>query len=232
MRAIENNIIRTLTEQGASLIRFVDITGLPPEQNRGLPHAICFGVALTPPYVQKVKETPDYVQEIVAQQQVEKDEFYLTEHKAGELADQIAAMLLSAGYQAYSQSDSHLIATGAWNEKNLETLLPHKTIAVLAGVGWIGKNNLLITPEYGPALCVGTVLTDAPLSLPASPIAESQCGTCRQCATICPTKALYGRAWKKHLPREDRVEVHKCTTCMKCLVHCRYTGKYLGSQVI
>lgn len=227
MSGIESKVTQVLTEQGASLIRFVDITGLPPEQNRGLPHAVFFGIALTPSYVRQVRETPDYVQTMIAQNRVEEDEFYLEELAAGNLADRVAGMLAEEGYRAYSLSDTNVIATNAWDSENLRTLLPQKTVAVLAGAGWIGKNNLLVTPAYGPAICIGTVLTDAPLAAVGPQLTESKCGTCRKCADICPEKVLYGRTWRKEVPREERINVHRCTTCMKCLVHCPYTRRYL-----
>lgn len=46
-----------------------------------------------------------------------------------------------------------------------------------AGLGWIGKQTLLITPEYGPRVMLATVLTDAPFKT-AKPITESRCGVC------------------------------------------------------
>lgn len=227
MRGIEEEIIRILTEEGAAFIRFTDITELPPEQNRNLPRAVSFGITLTPSYVQKVKETPDYVQTIIAQNQIEEDEFHLKELRAGELADRIAELLVLEGYQAYSLSDNNVIATHAWDAENLRTLLPQKTVAVLAGAGWLGKNNLLITPAYGPALTLGTVLTDAPLHIAGTQPMESKCGACRICTDICPAGAIYGKAWERHIPREERIDVHRCITCLKCLVHCSYTRKYL-----
>lgn len=227
MREIEEEIIRILTEEGAGFIHFTDITELPWEQNKGLPRALSFGIPLTPSYVQKVKEIPDYVQTIIAQNQTGEDEFSLKEFKAGELADRIAGMLVSEGHRAYSLSDNNVIATLAWDAENLRTLLPQKTVAVIAGAGWIGKNNLLITPAYGPALTLGTVLTDAPLTTVCTQPMECRCGTCRRCADICPTGAIYGKTWEKHIPREERIDVHRCTTCLKCLVHCPYTQKYL-----
>lgn len=227
MKEIEEEIIRILTEEEVGFIRFTDITELPSEQNRGLPRAVSFGIPLTQAYVQKVKETPDYVETIIAQNQVGEDEFSLKELKAGGLADRIAELLTSEGYRAYSLSDNNVIATHAWDADNLRTLLPQKTVAVLAGAGWIGKNNLLITPAYGPAFTLGTVLTDAPLATVDTQPMECRCGACRICTDICPTGAIYGKAWEKYIPREERIDVHRCTTCLKCLVHCPYTGKYL-----
>lgn len=227
MIKIEDEIISVLTGEGASLVRFIDVTALSMEQNRGLPAAIFFGIALTPSYLYKVMETADYVQTMIAQNQVDDDELYLKELKAGKLADQIAGLLVSKGFQAYSQSDDNLIATNAWDYNDSKSPLPHKTLAVLAGVGWIGRNNLLVTPEYGSALCIGTVLTDAPLHVLQPGILENRCGGCKTCVGVCYTNALLGSCWQKNISRKDIIDIHKCTTCMQCLLHCPYTQKYL-----
>ena len=228
MMQLENTITTALTAHGASLIRFIDVRDLPMKQNRSLPNAIFFGIPLTRPYMRKVLETPDYVETIIAQNKIESDEFHLTEMKAGEVADQITALLVSKGYQAYSQSDTNLIATNAWDAERSETPLPHKTIAVLAGVGWIGKSNLLVTPEYGSGLCMSTVLTDAPLQVTHPLTSQSKCGACRKCVNVCPTNALRGTTWEKGCSREDIVDIHKCTTCLKCMMHCPYTRKFIN----
>lgn len=227
MITIEDKITALLTGQGASLIRFIHVTDLSMKQNRGLPHAIFFCLPLTPSYLHKVMETPDYVQTIIAQNQIDSDEFHLQELKAGKLADQIADLLVADGYQAYSQSDDRLIATGNWDAESSKSTLPHKTIAVLAGAGWIGRNNLLVTPEYGSALCIGTVLTDAPLPVIRPQITENKCGACKKCVHVCQTQALIGNTWKTGISRESIIDIHKCTTCIQCLLHCSYTQKYL-----
>lgn len=227
MIKIKSEILSALAGEGAVLIRFVDVRGLSANQNRGLPNAIFFGLPLCPSYVRTVMETPGYVEQVITGSRVEEDEFHLTERRAGEVADRIADKLRTCGYLAYSQSDPNLMATGGWDEASSGTLLPHKTIAVLAGAGWIGKNNLLITPEYGAALCIGTILTDAPLDTSQPRVMENICGACKRCYAICPTRALAGKTWEKNISRETIIDIRKCTTCMKCLLHCPYTQKYI-----
>lgn len=78
---------------------------------------------------------------------VTKDEFYLEEIKVDRTADYIADFLTTKGYSAYSQSEDNINATGFYDKKTKSSPLPHKTIAGLAGLGWIGKHNLMVTPE-------------------------------------------------------------------------------------
>lgn len=75
------------------------------------------------------------------------------------MAEGCAALLRTHGYQATANTEEHL-PTGAEDRSPL----PHKAVACRAGLGWIGKNNLLTTPDFGGAVRLCTVVTDAPLA--------------------------------------------------------------------
>ena len=64
----------------------------------------------------------------------------------------------------------------------------HKHVGRAAGLGWIGRNNLLVNPELGSRFRLVTVLTDLPLE-PDRPL-ERDCGACRACAAACPAGAI------------------------------------------
>ncbi len=66
--------------------------------------------------------------------------------------------------------------------------LSHKEVALRAGLGWIGRNNLLVTPEYGCRVRLATVLTNFPLDC-GEPIGRD-CGECRNCLEVCPAGAI------------------------------------------
>ncbi len=63
-------------------------------------------------------------------------------------------------------------------------------LAAKCGVGWIGKNGLLITSKYGPRVIIGTVLTDAPLEEEKTKEAGKCPDNCLICVDMCPAKAL------------------------------------------
>lgn len=88
-------------------------------------------------------------------------------------------------------------------------LFSHKLAAHLAGLGWIGKSCLLVTPEAGPRVRWGTVLTDAPVET-GEACGEDRCETCRACVDICPVKAFTGRPFRPHEPREARYDARAC----------------------
>lgn len=229
---IEIEIKSELKAQGSDFVNFVDISLLSNKQNKGYPNAILIGIILSQDYIKKVTNTPDYVQNMIQNNQINDDEFHQKETNADRLADYIVDYLTSKGYSAYSQSENNIYSTGYYNEKTKCTPLPHKTIAALAGLGWIGKHNLLVTPEYGSAICMCTVLTDAPVKTVSHSIAKPLCGDCSICKDICSVKAIKGNTWSISTGRDELVDVHKCNTCLKCLVFCPWTQAYLKKDIV
>jgi len=92
----------------------------------------------------------------------------------------------------------------------------HKLAAHLAGLGWIGKNCLLITPKNGPRVRWATVLTDAPLNV-SNGSAKEDCGNCIECVEHCPVRAFTGRPFDKNESREFRYDAKKCAGYFKAL---------------
>jgi len=61
--------------------------------------------------------------------------------------------------------------------------------AVKAGLGWQGKNSLLINKQFGSFVFIGGIVTDMELE-PDLPLSRNFCGTCTRCLDACPTKAI------------------------------------------
>ncbi|MFT4890005.1 MAG: reductive dehalogenase [Halobacteriales archaeon] len=100
-------------------------------------------------------------------------------YRAARIAKTMAAVLEAAGYDARPQYDAHY-----------EVVLP--PLAVEAGLGELGRNNILVADKYGSRVRIGAVTTD--LSLPDDdPVSlgvERFCRHCKRCATQCPSQAL------------------------------------------
>lgn len=123
------------------------------------------------------------------------------------------------------------------------SFLPHKTCATRSGLGWIGKSALLVTREFGPAVRLSSVLTDAPFESLGQPVNSSQCGGCTRCQEQCPGRAIQGALWNVKVEREALVDVEACrkaaralalervgkeiTLCGKCIEVCPYTQAWI-----
>ncbi|PID94741.1 MAG: tRNA epoxyqueuosine(34) reductase QueG [Bacteroidales bacterium] len=64
-----------------------------------------------------------------------------------------------------------------------------KALAHRAGLGWIGKNSLLVNREFGSMTYIGTLLVDIPLVANKEVVSDG-CGSCRLCMDSCPTSAI------------------------------------------
>lgn len=121
-----------------------------------------------------------------------------------QLALQVANTLQRAGYAAFP-----VPASRRTDDARICGPFSHKLAAHLAGLGWIGRSCLLITPDHGPRVRWVTVLTDAPLAPTGSPM-ESRCGNCSACVTVCPAGAFTGREFCENEPREARFDASAC----------------------
>ncbi len=192
-----------IKDSGADFVAFVDISMLPADMVDGYSCAILFGKALSKEYISTLR----------AGQEPKRKEAINTEQKMDALAVKLAGLLEAEGYSSVAK-----LKFGR---------LPHKTVALRAGLGFIGKNNLLVTTRYGCAVMLGKVLTTAPFVTMSTVPQEPQCGDCEVCVNVCPTKALLGTTWDITTTRDEIITRKLCTLCLKCMVWCPYTMEYI-----
>jgi len=121
----------------------------------------------------------------------------------------LSTSLLAGALQRRGHRSLPIPAKEHHDEERLCAMFSHKLAAHLAGLGWIGKSCLLVTPEAGPRVRWSTVLTHAPLDPTGEPMDE-RCGKCRECVDICPVGAFTGRPFDEGEPRELRYEARAC----------------------
>ncbi len=77
-------------------------------------------------------------------------------------------------------------------KRGMQGAVDWRGAAVAAGIGGYGESGLLVTREFGPAVRLGGVVTDAQVAAGA-PLPETPCTRCRRCIDACPAGALTGR---------------------------------------
>jgi len=232
MKDMIDEIKARLTAAGADILGFADISSLPPEPRKEMPFAISLGVALDPIVIRNIASGPTR-------------EYYEEYLRTNRLLDSLARLtenfLRGRGFWAhgYAATDTGI------DPKTHSVDLPHKTVATLAGLGWIGKCALLITDEFGSAVRITKVLTDAPLP-PARPVTESRCGNCGKCVDACPGNAPVGTVWSPEKTRAEIFDAGACrqaarenarrrtgildTFCGICISVCPWTQGYIAKE--
>jgi epoxyqueuosine reductase len=84
-----------------------------------------------------------------------------------------------------------------------------KYAAVQAGLGWIGKNGVLVTREFGPRVRLGVLLLDYPLAC-GTPATTGSCGDCHACVDACPWNLIKGTVWNISVKRDDLLDYREC----------------------
>jgi epoxyqueuosine reductase QueG/ribosomal protein S18 acetylase RimI-like enzyme len=231
MRALNAEITKRLKDHGADLVGFADVSCLPAEVTGGLTRAVSIALALDPAVIRAIQDGPTVA--------------YFAEYeranlRLAQLSEEAAHALTGAGHRALPFPPT----TEQIDRATLSAKLQHRTVATRAGLGWIGKSGLLITREYGSAVRLASVLTDAELET-GRPVDVSSCGNCHQCVDHCPAQAIAGVHWQAGATRERIYNPAACfktakilssaqgirgTICGVCINVCPWTQRYLARK--
>jgi epoxyqueuosine reductase QueG len=176
----------------------VDAWGVAANQPRlpgapDYPVAISILMRLDPLVVRGLKHgpTPDYQQEY---------------SRVNAALDDATGTLVEV-LQVHGHRAERVQAT--FDKSNGAKPFPHKTAATSAGLGWIGKTALFVSPQFGPAVRLSSVFTD--LELPAGePVVTSSCGACRRCVDACPAGCGRDVLWRPGMAREHLFDAGAC----------------------
>lgn len=202
-------------ESGASLFGVADVRQLksefrlPAQSTQGMDRGISIGVRLSKGILETIEDRPTKL-------------YYHHYRQVNSLLDQIALKVASFiqedGYRALPIPASQIID---WERQRGH--LSHKKVARVSGLGWMGRNNLLVSPEFGAQVRLVTILTD--MELPCGRPLERDCDNCKACLTVCPAGAIkesqvefdYRRCFEKlrEFRNQGLVGQFVCGVCVK-----------------
>ena len=228
-KRFDSEISLFLKNRNVALFGFADLSPIPEKNRYNYPRSISFANPISKEILRQIKlgPTTDYF-----------TEFNRINMQLLTTAKELQEYIISLGFDALALEG----AARKYDTETLLTTLPHKTSATLAGLGWIGKDNLLTTEKFGSGIRFSTVLTDIPLTS-GTPITESHCGECKTCFEKCPAHAIIGMNWRIGMKREDIYDAFACqamakklstaigadhTICGVCIANCPKTERFVN----
>jgi epoxyqueuosine reductase len=191
---LKNDIVRFCKTRGADLVGFASVERwdeygeVPPDfrPKAIFPQArtvIVIGMSMPLPVVET---TPSALH---------KELYDTTNRQLDDLAVALTRHLNRMGYASFPFTRDTYTSMRALRENNLAAF-GHVPAAKYAGLGTIGMNRCILTPEFGPRVRFVSVFTEA--AIPPDPMQPKElCIQCELCAECCPKNAIK--------PREDRV---------------------------
>lgn len=178
---VKNNLRDSALELGASAFGVCEVGDLVekfhPEirdKAKKLPLAISIGISLRKAVMDTLVERPN---------DIYKSHYRQANSVMDNITFQLAVKIGELGKRAIPIPASMIVT-----RYPLLAHVNHREIAWKAGLGWRGKNNLLINPKYGGRIRLTTILTD--LELAPDAIVENDCGDCKACIKKCPAGAI------------------------------------------
>lgn len=144
------------------------------EQTANMAYSIVIAVNLSTAVLNTVKDRPTSIY---------KTHYRTANTFLDDAAFRISKMINGMGYRSIPVAASFIID---WDTQTAH--VSHKGLAELAGIGWRGRNNLVVNPNFGPAIRLASVLTDIPLKTD-KPL-DFGCSGCFECLKHCPAGAI------------------------------------------
>jgi epoxyqueuosine reductase len=233
MKSLSEELREYLLKQGASVVGFADLSELSLTERYNYRFGVSFGITLKPEAVRAIFPGPSLVY---------YNEYIGVSDRLYELDRSAVAFLKNKGIDALPLTPDNVVK----DNSVFRSRLPFKTVATRAGLGWIGKCAFLVTEQFGPALRLGVILTNAQLEV-GKPVNSSRCGKCEECKTLCPAGGVSGINWKVGMDRDELLNAKACKakvvergeklgltegTCGLCIWACPWTQRYLRRSQI
>lgn len=147
----------------------------PDELVPGTLRLISLRMDYMPPAIETLKILNNPQQAYVARYALGRDYHKLIRKRISQLGQKIEAVINPLGHRAFVDSAPVM----------------ERAIAQKSGLGWFGKNAMIINPKAGSYFLLGELFVDIPLPVDAS-FNTDHCGSCTRCIDICPTGAIVG----------------------------------------
>jgi len=212
---LKSEIKKICLDEGADLFGVADIGSVSQDFlfsdsfKKKIKCAICLGVRVSEAILEEIEDQPTKI--------------YFHHYRTvnmflDQLALKIAIKIQRKGNLAIPVAASQIVD---WQKQDAH--LSHKKIGILAGLGWIGRNNLLVNEKLGSQFRLVTILTD--LELKPDKVLEKDCGNCRLCVEVCPVGAIKDRPEEfdhmkcfdklKEFQKQKVVSQYICGICVK-----------------
>lgn len=196
---VKNNLVPS----GDYIYGFADLRGLINKRYGRFLYGISIGKKLDDKIIDKLDKGPT----------LEYYNYYkLINSELAELTKRIQTDLSKKGVDSKTIPPTIYPGQKDYN-KYLKTLtydISHKMVATRAGLGWIGKTDLFISPTFGPRLRLVSILIEQMPEFMSGPVEKSKCGKCNICVIRCPAKAANGKLWNINTYRDEFFDAHKC----------------------
>lgn len=186
-----------------------EVTGIGDLTAKDLPYAVSFGLVLSGGVLETLRDGPT---------QLYLHHYRQLNYRLDMIGYFLGRTIERAGFKAIPFAASQVID---WQRQRGH--INHKKVGVMAGLGWIGRNNLLVNPRFGSGARYNTLLTDMPLDVNRE--SGEDCGACQACITACPAGAIKNdRSEFDHhgcyemlcrFRKERNIGHHICGVCVK-----------------
>jgi epoxyqueuosine reductase QueG len=181
MSDLRNKLKKLISEQGNLLFGVADVTSfksywleLPEKAVKGLNYGISIGLPLSKGVLSSIEAAPTRL--------------YSYHYKQVNYFLDRLGVLVTNFIQAEKYNALPIPASQTIDHAKQKAHLSHRAVAIAAGLGWKGRNNLLVNPLYGSAVRLVTILTDMPLGFD-KPL-DKGCGNCIKCISLCPAGSI------------------------------------------
>ena len=209
------NLKKFSQAQGADLFGVADISEIKNDFMLSkrileeLDKSICLGVRLSQSILEEIENAPT---------RLYFHHYRTVNSFLDQLAFKVSKYVQKKGYSAIPIPASQIVD---W--QNQKAHLSHRKLGVLAGMGWIGRNNLLVSPALGSQFRLVSILTNMPLKID-KPL-KKDCRKCMLCVKMCPSGAIkespaefdHFRCFEKlkEFQKQHLVDQYICGVCVK-----------------